>query len=117
MEGWIKQHLGEIVVGEHVISNYSDKQLTEYRANSIGFIFQFYNILPTLTVLENVELVNEIVRKPRYAKDVINKVGLQNHYDKFPNQLSRTENNKEYQLQELLQKIRSFFFAMNQQEH
>ena len=82
---------GEITVGGQIISNYSDKELTEYRANSIGFIFQFYNILPTLTVLENVELIGEIVRRPKYARDVLNKVGLSEHYNKFPNQLSGGE--------------------------
>lgn len=55
--GMDKVTSGKIIVDGKDISNYSDKQLTDYRAENIGFIFQFYNILPTLTVLENVELV------------------------------------------------------------
>lgn len=82
---------GEIKVGEEVISNYNDSQLTNYRAENVGFIFQFYNILPTLTVLENVQIVNDIVKKPKSAKEILKKVGLEKHYNKFPNQLSGGE--------------------------
>ncbi len=82
---------GEIVVGGENISNYSDNELTEYRAENIGFIFQFYNILPTLTVLENVELINDIVKKPKSAKQILKEVGLEEHSNKFPNQLSGGE--------------------------
>ena len=53
--GMDKATTGNIIVGGQNVSKYSDRQLTEYRAENIGFIFQFYNILPTLTVLENVE--------------------------------------------------------------
>lgn len=49
-------------------TNYNENQLTDYRAENIGFIFQFYNILPTLTVLENVQLINDIVKEPKDAK-------------------------------------------------
>ena len=53
--------------------------MSEYRAENIGFIFQFYNILPTLTVLENVEIVKDIVKKPRSAKKILKDVGLEKH--------------------------------------
>ena len=82
---------GQITVGNNTISNYNDNELTKYRAENVGFIFQFYNILPTLTVLENVELVNNIVEKPKNAKEVLKKVGLEKHLKKFPNQLSGGE--------------------------
>ena len=82
---------GEIVVDGETISSYDDKQLTKYRAENVGFIFQFYNILPTLTVLENVELINDIVKKPKNAKKVLKEVGLFEHQNKFPNQLSGGE--------------------------
>lgn len=82
---------GEIVVGGKTISNYKDNELTNYRAENIGFIFQFYNILPTLTVLENVELINDIVKKPKSAKQILKEVGLEKHESKFPNQLSGGE--------------------------
>ena len=82
---------GSIIVDGNVISNYSDNELTKYRAENVGFIFQFYNILPTLTVLENVMLVNDIVKKPKSAKQILKEVGLEKHLNKFPNQLSGGE--------------------------
>lgn len=82
---------GTIVVNDEIISDYSDSELTDYRAENIGFIFQFYNILPTLTVLENVELINDIVKNPKNAEKVLKEVGLEKHYSKFPNQLSGGE--------------------------
>lgn len=82
---------GEIIVDENVISDYNDNELTKYRAENVGFIFQFYNILPTLTVLENVEIVNDIVKKPKSAKKILKEVGLEKHATKFPNQLSGGE--------------------------
>ena len=82
---------GEIIVGGEKISDYNEEQLTVYRAERIGFIFQFYNILPTLTVLENVELINDIVKKPKPAMEILKDVGLAEHASKFPNQLSGGE--------------------------
>ena len=82
---------GEIIVDGNVISDYNDNELTKYRAENVGFIFQFYNILPTLTVLENVEIVNDIVKKPKNAKKILKEVGLEKHATKFPNQLSGGE--------------------------
>ena len=82
---------GEIIVDGNTISDYNDNELTKYRAENVGFIFQFYNILPTLTVLENVEIVNDIVKKPKSAKKILKEVGLEKHATKFPNQLSGGE--------------------------
>ena len=82
---------GDIIVGDNNISKFTNKELTNYRAENVGFIFQFYNILPTLTVLENVEIVKDIVKKPKSAKNVLKEVGLEKHYNKFPNQLSGGE--------------------------
>ena len=89
--GMDKATSGSIIVGGKDISKYTDKQLTEYRAENIGFIFQFYNILPTLTVIENVELIDSIVKSPKDAKQILKEVGLEEHYNKFPNQLSGGE--------------------------
>ena len=89
--GMDKVTSGKIKVGNEEISDYSDNELTKYRANNVGFIFQFYNILPTLTVLENVELVKDIVKSPKSAKKILRDVGLEKHYNKFPNQLSGGE--------------------------
>ena len=82
---------GDIIIDKENISKKSDKELTSYRAENVGFIFQFYNILPTLTVLENVKIVNDIVKKPLDAKKILKKVGLEKHFNKFPNQLSGGE--------------------------
>ena len=89
--GMDKVTSGKIKVGEEVVSSMNDKELTNYRAENVGFVFQFYNILPTLTVLENVKIVNDIVKKPKDAKKILREVGLDKHYNKFPNQLSGGE--------------------------
>ncbi len=82
---------GNIVIGEKDIAKLSDKQLTKYRASDVGFIFQFYNIMPTLTVGENVDLVKDVTITTKNVKDVLKKVGLEKHIDKFPNELSGGE--------------------------
>ena len=82
---------GQVIVDGKDISKYSDNQLSEYRAKNIGFIFQFYNILPTLTVLENVEIVKDIVKNSLSPKEALKDVGLEKHLNKFPNQLSGGE--------------------------
>ena len=82
---------GSIKIDGEEISKYTESQLSEYRAENIGFIFQFYNILQTLTVLENVELVKDIVKSGNDSKEAIKAVGLEQHMNKFPNQLSGGE--------------------------
>ena len=82
---------GSIKIDGEEISKYNENQLSEYRAENIGFIFQFYNILPTLTVLENVELIKDVVKKGNDSKEAIKAVGLEEHMNKFPNQLSGGE--------------------------
>lgn len=89
--GMDKVTSGKIIVDNDVISDYSDSRLTKYRAEKVGFIFQFYNILPTLTVLENVELVSDIVKTKKSVKKILKEVGLEKHANKFPNQLSGGE--------------------------
>lgn len=82
---------GSIKIDGEEISKYTESKLSEYRAENIGFIFQFYNILPTLTVLENVELVKDIVKNGNDSKEAIKAVGLEKHMNKFPNQISGGE--------------------------
>lgn len=82
---------GSIIVDGENIENYNKNELAKYRAENVGFIFQFYNILPTLTVLENVEIVKDIVKRPKSAKQILADVGLKEHINKFPNQLSGGE--------------------------
>ncbi len=82
---------GSIIVDNEDIKDYDKNKLATYRAENVGFIFQFYNILPTLTVLENVEIVKDIVKKPRSSKQVLKEVGLSDHMTKFPGELSGGE--------------------------
>ena len=82
---------GSIIVDNEDIKDYDKNKLATYRAENVGFIFQFYNILPTLTVLENVEIVKDIVKKPRNSKQVLKDVGLSDHMTKFPGELSGGE--------------------------
>ena len=89
--GMDKPTSGNIYIGENDISKYTDKQLTRYRANEVGFIFQFYNIMPTLTVDENVNLIKDVTHTTKNSKDVLKSVGLLRHADKFPQELSGGE--------------------------
>ena len=67
---------GDVIIDKENISKYNGNKLSDYRAEYVGFIFQFYNILPTLTVLENVELVDSIVKSPKDAKQILKEVGF-----------------------------------------
>lgn len=89
--GMDKLSSGKIKVGNNIVSDYIDSELTKYRAKEVGFIFQFYNILPSLTVLENVELIKDVANTTLNAKDVLKSVGLKNHFNKFPSELSGGE--------------------------
>ena len=82
---------GTIIVDGKDISTLSRDELAEYRADKVGFVFQFYNLVPTLTVYENVALVKEISPNALDAKEMLDKVGLSEHYKKFPVQLSGGE--------------------------
>lgn len=89
--GMDKASGGEVLVDGKDISGYSQKQLTGYRRNDIGFVFQFYNLVPNLTALENVELALQISRNPLDAKTVMQEVGLGDRLNNFPAQLSGGE--------------------------
>lgn len=82
---------GTITVNGRNISTLSDNELADYRAATVGFVFQFYNLIPTLTVYENVELVSEISKDSIDAKKMIEEVGLSDHLHKFPAELSGGE--------------------------
>jgi len=82
---------GKILLEGEDISAFSQKQLTAYRRHDIGFVFQFYNLVPNLTALENVELAAQICRDPLDAADVLNSVGLSHRMGNFPAQLSGGE--------------------------
>ncbi|EGF12320.1 ABC superfamily ATP binding cassette transporter, ABC protein [Streptococcus sanguinis SK330] len=82
---------GDIWVEGQNISTFSQKQLTEYRRKNIGFVFQFYNLIPNLTALENVELASQISQNPLNETQVLKEVGLEQRLSNFPSQLSGGE--------------------------
>lgn len=82
---------GSVVVDGEDISRYSNRKLTEYRRYDVGFVFQFYNLVPNLTALENVELATQLSKNAIDPKEVLRMVGLQDRMDNFPAQLSGGE--------------------------
>ncbi|WP_407370978.1 ABC transporter ATP-binding protein [Carnobacterium sp.] len=82
---------GQILVDGTDIAKFNSKQLTQYRRDDVGFVFQFYNLVPNLTAIENVELASEISNKALDAKKVLEDVGLGHRLDNFPAQLSGGE--------------------------
>lgn len=82
---------GKVFLDGREVSGLNRKQLTEYRRHDVGFVFQFYNLIGNLTALENVELANQICRKPLDAAQILKEVGLGNRSKNFPSQLSGGE--------------------------
>lgn len=82
---------GKVMVDGKDIAAMTEKELTTYRRNDVGFVFQFYNLIPNLTALENVELANAIVDDAMDAEEVLDQVGLGERKNHFPSQLSGGE--------------------------
>ena len=82
---------GKVLLDGRDISHYSSKALTKYRRYDIGFVFQFYNLVPNLTALENVELAAQLSRRPLQPRKVLKQVGLAGRMNNFPAQLSGGE--------------------------
>ena len=82
---------GSINVFGKEIVGLNDKELTKYRREDIGFVFQFYNLIPNLTVIENVELAGHIVKQSKPAEDILKQVGLEHRMNNFPSQISGGE--------------------------
>lgn len=82
---------GQIIIDNIDIAQFSDKQLTEYRRKDVGFVFQFYNLVPNLTAKENIELATEISPNALDPDAVLKQVGLENRSNNFPSQLSGGE--------------------------
>ncbi len=82
---------GEIIVDGNAITSYNKKKIVEYRREDIGFVFQFYNLVPNLTALENVELAAQVCKDSLDASDTLDKVGLSDRKGNFPAQLSGGE--------------------------
>ncbi len=82
---------GTILVDGKDISGLTNNELADYRADTVGFVFQSYNLIPTLTVIENVALVKEIAKEPLSSHDMLEAVGLLDHKHAFPSELSGGE--------------------------
>ena len=82
---------GTIVVDGKDVSTLTENELADYRAETVGFVFQSYNLIPTLTVIENVALVKEIAKNPLSSHDMLREVGLSDHIHQFPSELSGGE--------------------------
>lgn len=82
---------GQVIIDGVDIAKFNERQLTEFRRNDVGFVFQFYNLIPNLTTKENVELASAIVDDALDATEVLKQVGLKDRIDNFPSQLSGGE--------------------------
>lgn len=89
--GMDKNSEGSVYIDGKDISKLNDKELTKYRREDVGFVFQFYNLIPNLTALENVEMAAELVENPLDPIKVLDMVGLDDRKDNFPSQLSGGE--------------------------
>ncbi len=89
--GMDKPTSGTVTVAGQEVSKMNDKELSDYRASTIGFIFQFYNLLPSLTAYENVALTKSIVKNAKDPLEMLAAVGLKDHKNKFPAQMSGGE--------------------------
>ena len=92
--GMDKATSGKILVDGKDVAKYGEKELTQYRRDDIGFVFQFYNLVQNLTALENVELATQISKNPLDVKMVLNRVGLEKRMNNFPAQLSGGEKHR-----------------------
>lgn len=89
--GMDKNDTGQVIVDGQNISSFNEKELTRYRRYDVGFVFQFYNLVPNLTTLENVELASQIVEHAMDPVEALTSVGLEHRLDNFPAQLSGGE--------------------------
>ncbi|MHB8129367.1 MAG: ABC transporter ATP-binding protein [Mobilitalea sp.] len=79
---------GTLIIGERNISIQSQKELTEYRREDVGFVFQFYNLIPDLTVAENIEVVTDISKNPMETDEIMNALEIDQYRYRFPKELS-----------------------------
>ncbi|MDL2211261.1 ABC transporter ATP-binding protein [Erysipelotrichaceae bacterium OttesenSCG-928-M19] len=79
---------GSLFIDDVDITKYNDRKLTKYRREDVGFVFQFYNLIPNITALENVEMACEVALEPFDSQTVLSDVGLADRFDNFPSQLS-----------------------------
>lgn len=79
---------GEIMIGDRNISGYKNNMLTDYRKQDVGFVFQFYNLIPDLSVAENIEVVSDIAENPLNIDEVLEAMGMEKYRYRFPKELS-----------------------------
>lgn len=103
---------GDVIVAGKNIAKYNAKELTTYRRNDVGFVFQFYNLIPNLTAKENVELAAQIAPNAMKADEALKQVDLPDRENNFPAQLSGGEQQR-VQSHALLLKTPNCFYAMN----
>ncbi len=89
--GMDKLTSGEVYLDGQNISKYNKKQLATYRRQDIGFVFQFYNLIPNLTAIENIEIASQLSKNPMNPEEILERVGLKDRRDNFPAQLSGGE--------------------------
>ena len=103
---------GQVLVGDQEITGWSEKRLTEYRGEQVGFVFQFYNLIPNLNALENVEFATEVCKDHLDARDILHKVGLTDRMKNFlPSSLAANSN--ELRSQERLPRTPRFSSVTN----
>lgn len=107
---------GEVWIDGTDIATFSDRQLTAFRRHNVGFVFQFYNLIPNLTTKENVELAGSIVADALDPTTVLKQVGLGARLDNFPSQLSGGEQQR-VAIARAWQRIRNCFYVMNRLAH
>lgn len=103
---------GVISVDGRIVSAMKERQLTSYRRHDVGFVFQFYNLMPNLTALENIEIASEICKNPLEAKEVLKQVGLDDRMYNFPSQLSGGEQQR-VSIARAIAKIPKFYYVTN----
>ena len=104
---------GQVLVDGSDVAKYNSRQLTGYRRDDIGFVFQFYNLVQNLTALENVELALQICKEPLDAAQVLREVGLGERLNNFPAQLSGGEQQRVFHSKGFGKKSQSFFCVMS----
>ena len=105
---------GDLIVDGNNLRGLTARALTEYRRTEVGFVFQFYNLMPNLTAIENVELATELSKNAFPPMEILEKVGLKDRAFNFPAQLSGGEQQR---LQGRLRRIPSFYCATSLREH
>ena len=99
------------------IAGYTGRQLTAYRREDIGFVFQFYNLVPNLTALENVELALQICKEPLDARTVLQEVGLKDRLGQFPGTAFRWRTAESFHSQSTGKESKTSYSVMSQQVH